>query len=58
MWLQERRDNADKFLSGLLRVFKVRKDSISKKGDNYVYCFYGSVKCPPIQETGKCDSFR
>ena len=23
-------------------------------GDCCVYCSYGSVKCPPIQETGKC----
>jgi rubredoxin len=26
-----------------------------KKGDCCVFCSYGSVKCPPIQETGKCD---
>lgn len=24
-------------------------------GDCCVYCSYGSVKCPPIQETGKCN---
>ena len=26
-----------------------------KKGDCCVFCSYGSVKCPPIQESGKCD---
>ena len=26
-----------------------------KKGDCCVFCSYGSVKCPPIQVTGKCD---
>ena len=25
------------------------------KGECCVFCSYGSVKCPPIQETGKCD---
>lgn len=25
-----------------------------KKGDCCVYCSFGTVKCPPIQETGKC----
>lgn len=25
-----------------------------KKGDCCVFCSYGSVKCPPIQENGKC----
>jgi hypothetical protein len=25
-----------------------------KPGDCCVYCSYGSVKCPPIQKTGKC----
>lgn len=25
-----------------------------KKGDCCVYCSYGSVKCPPVQKTGKC----
>ena len=25
-----------------------------KKGDCCVYCSYGTVKCPPIQENGKC----
>lgn len=29
-----------------------------KAGDCCVYCSYGSVKCPPIQETGECDYFR
>jgi len=24
-----------------------------KQGDCCVYCSYGTVKCPPIQETGK-----
>ena len=24
-------------------------------GDCCVYCSYGSVKCPPIQETGNCN---
>ncbi len=24
------------------------------KGDCCVFCSYGSAKCPPIQETGKC----
>ena len=24
-----------------------------KKGDCCVYCSYGTVKCPPIQENGK-----
>lgn len=27
-----------------------------KAGDCCVFCSYGSVKCPPIQETGKCCS--
>lgn len=26
-----------------------------KAGDCCVFCSYGSVKCPPIQETGKCN---
>lgn len=26
-----------------------------KEGDCCVFCSYGSVKCPPVQETGKCD---
>ncbi|MDO9340900.1 MAG: GDCCVxC domain-containing (seleno)protein [Bacteroidales bacterium] len=26
-----------------------------KAGDCCVYCSYGSVKCPPIQESGKCN---
>jgi len=26
-----------------------------KTGDCCVYCSYGSVKCPPIQESGKCN---
>ena len=25
------------------------------KADCYVFCSYGSVKCPSIQETGKYD---
>jgi hypothetical protein len=25
-----------------------------KKGDCCVFCSYGTIKCPPIQETGKC----
>lgn len=25
-----------------------------KPGDCCVYCSYGSEKCPPIQESGKC----
>jgi DNA-directed RNA polymerase subunit RPC12/RpoP len=25
-----------------------------KEGDCCVYCSYGSAKCPPVQETGKC----
>lgn len=25
-----------------------------KSGDCCVYCSYGSVKCPPIQESGSC----
>jgi len=25
-----------------------------KQGDCCVFCSYGSVKCPPIQENGKC----
>lgn len=29
-----------------------------KKGDCCVFCSYGSVKCPPVQKTGKCDFFR
>jgi rubredoxin len=24
-------------------------------GDCCVFCSYGSVKCPPVQETGKCN---
>jgi len=24
------------------------------KGDCCVYCSFGSEKCPPVQETGKC----
>lgn len=31
-----------------------RKILKPKSGDCCVYCSYGSVKCPPIQETGKC----
>ena len=31
---------------------KIRKP---KKGDCCVFCSYGSLKCPPLQETGKCD---
>ena len=27
-----------------------------KEGDCCVYCSYGSVPCPPIQETGSCSS--
>lgn len=27
-----------------------------KEGDCCVYCSYGSVPCPPIQETGSCGS--
>lgn len=27
-----------------------------KKGDCCVYCSYGTVPCPPIQETGSCSS--
>ena len=26
-----------------------------KTGDCCVYCSYGSVKCPPIQVSGKCN---
>jgi len=26
-----------------------------KKGDDCVYCSYGSEKCPPIQESGQCN---
>ncbi len=26
-----------------------------KKGDCCVYCSYGTVKCPPVQETGECN---
>lgn len=26
-----------------------------KIGDCCVFCSYGSVKCPPIQENGKCN---
>lgn len=26
-----------------------------KPGDCCVYCSFGSVRCPPIQETGKCN---
>ncbi|MCJ8290935.1 MAG: hypothetical protein MJK07_14255 [Flavobacteriales bacterium] len=26
------------------------------EGDCCVYCSYGSVPCPPIQETGSCGS--
>ncbi len=26
----------------------------AKKGDCCAYCSYGSVKCPSIQEQGKC----
>lgn len=26
-----------------------------KPGDCCVYCSYGDVKCPPVQETGKCN---
>lgn len=25
-----------------------------KPGDCCVFCSYGSVKCPPVQESGKC----
>ena len=25
-----------------------------KQGDCCVFCSYGTVKCPPIQEDGKC----
>ena len=25
-----------------------------KPGDCCVYCSYGSIKCPPVQSTGKC----
>jgi rubredoxin len=25
-----------------------------KQGDCCVFCSYGSVKCPPVQESGKC----
>ena len=25
-----------------------------KQGDCCVFCSYGTVKCPPIQESGKC----
>ena len=27
-----------------------------KKGDCCVYCSYGTIPCPPIQEGGKCGS--
>ena len=27
-----------------------------KPGDCCVFCSYGSVKCPPVQESGKCCS--
>ena len=27
-----------------------------KEGDCCVYCSYGTVPCPPIQENGKCGS--
>ena len=27
-----------------------------KEGDCCVYCSYGTVPCPPIQETGNCSS--
>jgi hypothetical protein len=26
-----------------------------KIGDCCVFCSFGSVKCPPVQETGKCE---
>ncbi|MEO7104819.1 MAG: GDCCVxC domain-containing (seleno)protein [Rhodoferax sp.] len=26
-----------------------------KRCDCYVFCSYGTVRCPPIQETGKSD---
>jgi len=26
-----------------------------KQGDCCVFCSFGSVKCPPIQDHGKCD---
>jgi len=26
-----------------------------KQGDCCVFCSYGSMKCPPIQKTGKCE---
>lgn len=26
-----------------------------KEGDCCVYCSYGTVPCPPIQESGKCN---
>lgn len=32
-----------------------RKILKPKAGDCCVYCSYGSVKCPPVQETGKCN---
>ena len=25
------------------------------KGDCCIFCSFGSVKCPPIQESGKCN---
>jgi len=25
-----------------------------KEGDCCVFCSYGSIKCPPMQESGKC----
>lgn len=31
-----------------------RKILKPKPGDCCVYCSYGSMKCPPVQETGKC----
>lgn len=29
-----------------------------KKGDCCVFCSYGNVKCPPIQETGTCNCWQ
>ncbi|MBP6871479.1 MAG: hypothetical protein KBC43_05685 [Bacteroidales bacterium] len=26
-------------------------------GDCCVFCSYGTVKCPPVQESGKCDCY-
>ena len=31
-----------------------RKILKPKPGDCCVYCSFGSIKCPPVQETGEC----